>query len=279
MTDTDSPASPMLTLNDGRTMPQLGFGTYKLDNDSVGTPIAIALDEGYRLVDTASFYDNEEGVGKALADAPDIWLTTKLWNADQGAEKAQDALKRSLDKLGRDAVDLFLIHWPCPEDDRYVETWQALIAMRDAGLAKSIGVSNFLPEHLDRIIAETGVTPAVNQIELHPTFQQRELQDYHQEKGIVTQCWTPLGRGASFDDPIIAGIAKEVGREPSAVVLRWHIQHGLAPIPKATSRDHISGNFEATDFSLNDDQMNRIDTMDDPDGRTGPHPLEVNAGS
>ncbi|RKF21807.1 aldo/keto reductase [Altericroceibacterium spongiae] len=275
MTDTDHSDTPTLTLNDGRTMPQLGFGTYKLADDAVGEPVALALEEGYRLVDTASFYDNEEGVGRALAEHPDIWLTTKLWNADQGMEAARAALRRSLDKLQRDVLDLYLIHWPCPAQDRYVETWQALIDMRAEGLVKSIGVSNFLPEHLERIIAETGVVPAVNQIELHPTFQQRDIQDYNAAKGIVTQSWSPLGRGASFDDPIIKAIAAETGHSPSAVVLRWHIQHGLAPIPKATSHDHISANFDACDFELNDDQMDRIDDMDDPQGRTGPHPLEV----
>ena len=167
---------------------------------------------------------------------------------------------------------MLLIHWPCPEKDLFVETWKAFIELRDAGKAKSIGVSNFREQDLRRIIDETGVTPALNQIELHPTFQQRELRKLHDELGIVTQCWSPLGQGAGIENETIAAIAEETGQPASAVILRWHMQHGLCAIPKASSRDHIEANFAALKFTLTDDQMDRIDSLDDPEGRIGPDP-------
>ncbi|MXO64969.1 aldo/keto reductase [Altericroceibacterium endophyticum] len=263
---------PLLELNDGRSMPQLGYGTYQIDDDAVGQSIAHAIETGYRLVDTASFYENESGVGRALADRSDIWVTTKLVNDDQGREAARAALQASLEKLRRDAVDLYLIHWPCPAQDKYVESWQTLIDMKAEGLIKSIGVSNFLPEHLDRIVQETGVVPAVNQIELHPGFQQRDVQAANKALNIVTQSWSPLGQGGGMDNPTIAAIADETGQPASAVVLRWHIQHGLAPIPKSASAEHIKANFAALSFKLDDDQMERIDALDDPEGRLGLDP-------
>jgi 2,5-diketo-D-gluconate reductase A len=267
MTDT-----PTLKFNDGRAIPQLGFGTYQIDNDKAADAVRTALGVGYRLVDTAAIYGNEEGVGEGLHGHDDIWLTTKIWNESQGYDRAQRAMDKCLSRLGRDNVDLVLIHWPCPDKGLAVETWKALIEIRKSGKAKSIGVSNFRSEDLHEIIEATGVTPALNQIELHASFQQRALRAEHDELGIVTQSWSPLGQGKGIDTPAIAAIANETGRNPAAVILRWHLQHGLCTIPKASSRDHIAANFEALDFELSDKQMARIDALDDADGRIGPDP-------
>ncbi len=266
--------TPTLTLNDGRRIPQLGFGTYQIDNDDAAGAVSIALDVGYPLVDTAAIYRNEEGVGEGLGDKRDIWLTTKIWNESQGYERAKAAFAKCLARLDRPVVDLLLIHWPCAENDKYVETWKAMIEMRKAGTARSIGVSNFHAEHLKRLVDETGETPALNQIELHPSFQQRELRKLHVEMGIVTQSWSPLGQGGGMDNDVVKAIASETGQNAAAVIIRWHIQHGLAVIPKASSRDHIAANFEAVRFELTDDQMARIDALDDADGRIGPDPDE-----
>ena len=267
---------PTLTLNDERQIPQLGFGTYKIDEGDAPEIVKTALDVGYWLIDTAAIYENEKGVGKGIGDWSDIFLQTKIWNESQGYERTKKAAQKCLDRLGREHVDMLLIHWPCPDNGLFVETWKALIELRDEGKAKSIGVSNFREEDLRKIIGETGVTPALNQIELHPSFQQRELRKVHEELGIVTQSWSPLGQGEGLDNDAIAKIAEETGRPNSAVILRWHLQHGLVPIPKASSRKHIEANFEALDFELSDDQMSRIDALDSDDGRMGPHPAELN---
>ncbi|MEO1921133.1 MAG: aldo/keto reductase [Sphingomonadaceae bacterium] len=266
--------TPTLSLNDGRNIPQLGFGTYQIDNDDAAEAVSTALHVGYKLVDTAAIYGNEEGVGEGLGSHRDIWLTTKIWNESQGYERAKAAFAKCLARLDRPVVDLVLIHWPCAENDKYVETWKAMIEMREAGTARSIGVSNFQPDHLKRLADETGEVPALNQIELHPSFQQRDLRKLHDEMGIVTQSWSPLGQGNGLDNETIKAIAKETGQNAAAVIIRWHIQHGLAVIPKASSRDHIAANFEAVRFELDDDQMARIDALDDKDGRIGPHPDE-----
>ncbi|MBZ6377944.1 oxidoreductase [Pacificimonas flava] len=260
-----------LTLNDGRRMPQLGFGTYKIDDDAAPDAVRSALGIGYDLVDTAAVYGNEQGVGTALQDS-DAFLTTKVWNESQGFERAKKAFEKSLSRLGRDSVDLLLIHWPCPKQDLYVETWKAFIELREAGKAKSIGVSNFREEDLARIITETGVTPAVNQIELHPAFQQHALRRRHKDLGIITQSWSPLGQGAGLSEAVISDIAAETGQPASAVVLRWHLQHGLSPIPKASKPDHMQANFTALSFELSEEQMARIDELDDQNGRIGPEP-------
>ncbi|WP_374409249.1 aldo/keto reductase [Pelagerythrobacter sp.] len=268
--------TPTLKLNDGRALPQLGFGTWQIDDDKAADPVRTALDIGYDLVDTAAIYRNERGVGGGLSGREDVWLTTKIWNDSQGYDNTLQAMDKSLARLGRDSVDLVLIHWPCPAKGLTVETWEALVEVRKAGKAKSIGVSNFREEDLRAVIDATGVTPALNQIELHPGFQQRSLRAVHRDLGIVTQSWSPLGQGDAMDDPAVEAIAEETGRPAAAVILRWHLQHGLATIPKASSRDHIAANFEALDFELSDDQMGRIDALDDSDGRIGPEPSETN---
>lgn len=259
-----------LTLNDGRSMPQLGLGTYQIPDSQAALVVRRGLDTGYGLVDTAAIYGNERGVGDGLRDA-DAFLTTKLWN-DRHRD-AEAALDESLALLGVEAVDLYLIHWPVPAEDAYVEAWQSLIALREAGKAISIGVSNFLPEHLDRIIDATGVVPAVNQIELHPRFQQREARAYHEAKGIVTQSWSPLGQGGELlKTPEIAAIAEKHGRSTAQVVLAWHLAHGLSVIPKAADAAHMADNFAATELSLDEEDMAAIDALDDADGRIGPDP-------
>ena len=266
---------PTITLNDDRAMPQLGFGTYQIDEEDAAEAVETALDVGYPLVDTAAIYENERGVGSGLGGREDIWLTTKIWNDDQGFEEAKTAFGHSLNRLGREDVDLLLIHWPCPDKDRFVETWKAMIALREEGRAKSIGVSNFREEDLRRLIDATGLAPAVNQVECHPSFQQKALRKVHQELGIATQSWSPLGQGGGMDDETIRAIAEETGQSPAAVILRWHLQSDLLVIPKASSRGHMEENLSALDFTLSDAQMERIERLDRDDGRIGPDPAEL----
>lgn len=264
-----------LTLNDGRAMPALGLGTYRLPDAHAAGVVREALDLGYRLIDTAAIYHNESGVGdgvKSGVAGAEAFVTTKLWNDRQGDAAA--ALDESLALLGLDAVDLYLIHWPVPREDEYVDAWRALIGLRDAGLTRSIGVSNFTPEHVERIIGETGVVPAVNQIELHPRFQQREARAYHEAHGIVTQSWSPLGQGGDFlGEPTIGRVAAKHGRSPAQVIIAWHLRHGLSVIPKAGDPKHLADNFAATELVLDADDIAAIDALDDEDGRIGPDPM------
>lgn len=261
-----------LILNDGRAMPQLGLGTYQIPDAQVGAVVRAGLDLGFRLVDTAALYHNERGVGEGLGH-DDVWVTTKLWHDQHGDATA--ALDASLALLGRDDVDLYLIHWPHPAGGRFVDAWKTLIELRERGLARSIGVSNFLPEHLDAIIDATGVAPAVNQIELHPTFQQNDVQDANRAHGIVTQSWSPLGQGATLKDERIVRIADDVGATPAQVIIAWHLAKGLSVIPKAGDPDHLASNWEAQEVRLSNEQIAAIDAMDDPDGRMGPDPREM----
>ncbi|WP_375380518.1 aldo/keto reductase [uncultured Sphingomonas sp.] len=259
-----------LTLNDGRSMPQLGMGTWQIKDAQAAAIVRTGLDLGFELVDTAAIYGNELGVGDGIKDA-DVWITTKLWNDRQGDVEA--ALDESLALLGLDAVDLYLMHWPVPAQDRYLDAWRAMIGLRDAGKARSIGVSNFLPDHLDRILAATGVTPAVNQIELHPKFQQREARAYHEAHGIVTQSWSPIGQGKDLlKHDVIVRIAGAHGRSPAQVVIAWHLAHGFSVIPKASDREHLSDNFAALDLTLSAEDLAAIDALDSADGRLGPDP-------
>ena len=267
---------PSLSLIDGRPMPQLGFGAYQVEEARAPAVVGAAIRAGYRSIDTAAIYGNEAGIGRAIRDADvaraDLFITTKLWNDRHGYDAAQVALDESLARLGLDHVDLYLIHWPCPGQGRFVEAWKGLIALRASGKARAIGVSNFTPAHLDRIIGETGVVPAVNQVELHPRFQQAALRAAHIRHGIVTESWSPLGRGQGLADPVLVAIAKAHGRTSAQVVLRWHIQSGLVAIPKTATLERISENIAVFDFTLSADEMARIAALDRVDGRTGPDP-------
>lgn len=271
---------PTMLLNDGRRMPQLGFGVWRVPPEEAAAAVGTALADGYRLVDTAMMYQNEEGVGQALRDSgldrDAVWITTKLWNGDHGYDATLRACEDSLARLGLDAVDLYLIHWPCPAKGLYVDSWKAMLRLRDEGRVRSIGVSNFTAETLERIVDATGVTPAVNQIELHPRFQQRAMRALDAERGIVTQSWSPLGRGGLEADPVLAAIAAAHGKSWAQVVIRWHLQLGLAVIPKSVTPARIAANREVFDFVLTDAEMASITTLHDPGGRRGSHPDDVN---
>ena len=260
----------LLALNDGRSMPQLGLGTWGLFADHGVASIRQALEIGYELVDTAAFYGNEATVGDG-ARATGAWITTKLWNDRHGDPAA--ALDESLSRLGLDAVDLYLSHGPSLARGRYIDAWRSMVDLRDAGRARSIGVSNFSPEHLEAIVEATGVTPAVNQIELHPRFQQRAAREYHVRHGIVTQSWSPLGQGRELlADPAIARIADQHECSAAQVVIAWHLAHDLGVIPKASGRAHLADNFAAQQLTLEPAEMAAIDALDSPGGRLGADP-------
>jgi 2,5-diketo-D-gluconate reductase A len=250
---------PDIELNNGVLMPQLGFGVFQVPDDDAESAVRIALESGYRSIDTASLYGNEAGVGRAIASSglsrEELFVTTKLWNTDQGYERAFDAYTACLDRLELDYVDLYLIHWPKPTLDRYVETWRSLEKRYNDGRVRAIGVSNFQPAHLRRLLAETDIVPAVNQIELHPYFQQHELRRFDAEHRIVTEAWSPLGQGQVLDEPVIVDMATRYGKTAAQVVLRWHIQLGNVVIPKSVTPERIRQNIEVFDFELSDDDM------------------------
>ena len=264
-----------MTMNDGRTIPAIGFGTYLVPNDDAARITREGLDVGYRLVDTAAFYGNEAGVAEGLGGRDDIFVTTKLWRSDMGHDSALQAFDRSLAQLGRDHVDLYLIHWPMPSLGKHVETWKALVRLRDEGRAKSIGVSNFGADDLRAILDATGVAPALNQVELHPGFQQRALREFHAAHGILTQSWAPLGQGTMLGHPEIVRIAEARGCAPAQAILAWHLHHGLAVIPKASARERLAANLAAGGVTLEPEDMAAIDSLDDPDGRLGPDPAKL----
>lgn len=266
-------SQPMITLNDGVLMPQFGLGVWQTAQGETADVVKTAIAAGYRSVDTAAIYGNEQGVGEGLKGSDGVFLTTKLWNDRQGFDSALKAFDESLKRLGRTSVDLYLIHWPRPDLDRYVDSWRALIRLKEEGRAASIGVSNFEPEHLKRIVGETGVVPAVNQIELHPGFQQKTLRAVHAELGVATESWSPLGRGKPLDDPVIGGIAEKHGKTAAQVVIRWHLDLGLIVIPKSANPGRIRENIAVFDFSLDAEDLAAIDGMDDADGRIGPNPM------
>jgi 2,5-diketo-D-gluconate reductase A len=268
---------PTIPLRGDVEIPQLGFGVFQVPPEDTAEVATRALLAGYRHIDTAAAYRNEAGVGQALraadVDRDEVFITTKCFNDDHGYDAAQRALKDSLDRLELEHVDLYLIHWPVPSRDRYVETWQALVELQAQGLARAIGVSNFQPAHLERIVRETGVTPAVNQVELHPRFQQAGLRREHAELGIVTEAWSPLAQGQVLDDPTIVEIAQEHDKTPGQVVIRWHLQLGNVVIPKSVTPARIEENFDVFDFHLADREMAAIEDLDAGE-RIGPDPDE-----
>ena len=263
---------PTVALNDGATMPQFGLGVFQTPPATTAQVVKLAVDEGYRLVDTASMYRNEEGVGQALLGRTDVFVTTKLNNSDHGFDQALRAVDESLKKLRRETLDLFLIHWPRPRLNRYVESWKALVRLQKEGRIRSIGVSNFNREHLERIIAETGVTPSVNQIELHPRFQQKALRAFHDQKGVKAESWSPLGRGGLLGESALVEIAAKHAKTPAQVVIRWHLDNGLIVIPKTVRSERLRENIGALDFRLDRNDLQRIEELDSPDGRIGPDP-------
>jgi diketogulonate reductase-like aldo/keto reductase len=272
---------PRVTLRGETEIPQLGFGVFQVPPDDTAEAVTRAFDAGYRHIDTAAAYQNEAEVGQAFhasgLDREDVFITTKCFNTDHGYEEAQNAFRQSLERLGLDHVDLYLIHWPVPSRDRYVETWKAFIELQSEGLVRAIGVSNFQPDHLRRIVDETGVTPAVNQVELHPRLQQAGLRREHDDRGIVTEAWSPLAQGAVLDDPTITAIAAEHDKTPGQVVIRWHLQLGNVVIPKSVTPERIEQNFDVFDFHLSGDEMAAIEALDAGE-RTGPDPDTFTGG-
>lgn len=266
-----------LTFNDGRTIPQVGLGVWQTPNDDAAMVVKTALDAGYRHIDTAAAYRNEKGVGEGIRASglsrDEVFVTTKLWNDNQGYDETLVAAEKSLGRLGLDHLDLYLIHWPAPKKGLFVETWKAFVRLKEEGRVKSIGVSNFAAEHLDRIIGETGVAPAINQIELHPRFQQRALREANAERGVLTQSWSPLGQGQLLADPVIAAIAAKHGKTPAQVIIRWHVDSGLVVIPKSVTPARIVQNFGVFDFQLDAEDKAAIAGLDTDGGRIGPDPL------
>lgn len=269
---------PKIEFNDGKTIPQIGLGVWQTPNAEAAPAVRKALEVGYRHVDTAAIYENEEGVGEGIRQSGvargDIFLTTKLWNDRQSHDAALKAFDESLKRLGTDYVDLFLIHWPSPHRGTYVEAWKALVELKKQGRARSIGVSNFAEEHLTRIIGETGETPVLNQIELHPDFQQKALRAVHERLGMRTQSWSPLGQGKLLANPDIAKVAQRLGKSPAQVIIRWHLDNGLIVIPKSVTPSRIEENFKVFDFTLDADAKAVLDALDG-DNRVGPDPMKA----
>ncbi|MFJ3304048.1 aldo/keto reductase [Streptomyces sp. NPDC086549] len=273
---------PPIILNNGVEMPQLGFGVWQVPDDEAERAVATALEAGYRSIDTAAIYGNEEGTGKAIAASglprEDIFVTTKLWNSDQGYDATLRAFDASLEKLGLDHLDLYLIHWPLPARGKYIDTYKAFEKLLSDGRVRAIGVSNFLPEHLERLISQTSVIPAVNQIELHPHLQQHAAREFHAQQGIHTEAWSPLGQGKGLlEVPAIVAIAQKHNRTPAQVVLRWHLQQGHIVIPKSVTPSRIKENIAVFDFSLDTEDLAAISALNE-DRRLGPDPAAFDMG-
>jgi 2,5-diketo-D-gluconate reductase A len=272
--------SPSLTLNDGRSIPQLGYGVWQVEDGVAEKVVRQAFEAGFRHIDTARIYGNEAGVGRAIASSglppEEIFITTKLWNADQGYESTLAAFEESLDRLGLESLDLYLIHWMQPKQEKYVDTWKALIELQKRGRVRSIGVSNFTAEGLQRLIDETGVVPAIHQIELHPYFSQRELREFGASRGILTQAWSPLGQGGELlEDDTVVAIAAKHHATPAQVVIAWHLALGNVVIPKSVTESRIQENYAALDISLDSDDVDAINSLDRTaagEGRIGPDP-------
>jgi len=272
-------AVPNITLNDGNTIPQLGFGVFQIEPDDTAEAVREALDIGYRHIDMAEMYGNEREVGEGIRasgiDRDDVFVTSKLDNSLHEPDDARKAFVTTLSDLGFDYVDLFLIHWPLPTlyDGDFVSTWKTLEEFHDDDRARSIGVSNFQVDHLERLAAETDTVPAVNQIEVHPYFTNEAVREYGQGHGIVTEAWSPIAQSAVLDDPTITRIAENVEKSPAQVVLRWHIQRGDIVFPKSVTPSRMQENFELFDFELDPSDIEEISALDQgEDGRTGPHP-------
>ncbi|MFD7591287.1 aldo/keto reductase [Kitasatospora sp. NPDC059811] len=275
----NNPTVPTVKLNNGVEIPQLGFGVFQVPDAETTAAVTSALEAGYRSIDTAAIYGNETGVGRALAASglprEDLFVTTKLWNADQGYDATLRAFDASLAKLGLEYLDLYLIHWPTPARDLYLDSWRAVERLASEGRIRAAGVSNFQPAHLQRLLDESRLVPAVNQVELHPGLQQAELRAFHTEHGIATEAWSPLAQGAVLDDPAITAIAARTGKSAAQVVLRWHLQLGNIVIPKSVTPARIRQNLDVFDFQLTDEDMAAI-AATDRDLRTGPHPDQFN---
>ncbi|MGA0066088.1 MAG: aldo/keto reductase [Candidatus Nanopelagicales bacterium] len=271
--------APLVEMNDGRSIPVIGFGVWQVPDDVVVDATLKALEVGYRHIDTAYLYHNERGVGEALRrsglDRDDVFVTTKVWNTDHGYDETLRAFDKSTGLLGIDEVDLYLIHWPTPARDIYLDSWRALIRLREEGRARSIGVSNFHEAHLRKIIDETGVIPAMNQIELHPWLPQAHMRDIDARLGIKTEAWSPLGSGRLIDDPVIGEVAAKHGKSPAQVMVRWSIQLGNIVLPKSVTPERIEQNIDVFDFELDDADMAAIATLDSG-RRTGPNPDDFN---
>ena len=270
---------PNIALPDGTSIPQLGFGVFQVPPEDTAATVVQAFEAGYRHIDTAQMYGNEAGVGEAIRTSglarDDLYVTTKLNNSFHRPDDARREIDASLEKLGLDQVDLFLIHWPLPTqyDGDFVQTWRALIEAQEAGKTRSIGVSNFQPAHLDRIVEETGVVPVVNQVEVHPFFSTEDVRAANQRHGVLTEAWSPIAKGKVMDDDTIGEIASLVGRTPAQVTLRWHVQRGDIVFPKSMNPDRMRQNFEIFDFELEPTHMSAIDELDrGEEGRTGPNP-------
>ncbi|MCX4800010.1 MULTISPECIES: aldo/keto reductase [unclassified Streptomyces] len=270
---------PTVKLNNGVEIPQLGFGVFQVPDDQTTAAVSAALEAGYRSIDTAAIYGNETGVGRALTASglprEDLFVTTKLWNAEQGYDSTLRAFDASLAKLGLDRIDLYLIHWPTPARDLYLDSWRAIERLAADGRIGAAGVSNFQPAHLQRLLDNSELVPAVNQVELHPGLQQAELRAFHAEHGIATEAWSPLAQGAVLSDPAITTIAERTGKSPAQVVLRWHLQLGNIVIPKSVTPSRIRQNLDVFGFQLTDEDMAAI-AATDRDLRTGPHPDQFN---
>jgi len=271
---------PNLKLNNGVEMPQLGFGVFQVPDAETTAAVSAALHAGYRSIDTAAAYGNEAGVGKALAAAglerDELFITTKLWNSEQGYDKTLRAFDAGLEKLGLETLDLYLIHWPTPERDLYLDTWKAFEKLYADGRVRAIGVSNFQPAHLERILQTGGTVPAVNQIELHPYLQQAEVREFDAKHDIATEAWSPLAKGGDLlSEPAIVALAAKHGRTPAQVVIRWHLQLGNVVIPKSVTPARIRENFDVFGFALTDDEVSSLSSLDRGE-RTGPNPDDFN---
>jgi 2,5-diketo-D-gluconate reductase A len=267
---------PQHTLNDKTLIPQLGYGLWQVPDEDAEKCCLEALRLGYRSIDSAQIYQNEAGLGRAIrrSEIPrhELFITTKVWNSEHGYDSTLKSFDESLKKLQLETLDLFLIHWPAPHKNAYLETWNALIELKKQGRVKAIGVSNFHQPHLEKIIGETGVVPAINQIELHPKFQQTELRSFHQKHGIQTECWSPLGQGQLLSDPTLHKLAQKHHKSVAQIIIRWHLEQSLIVIPKTVTPARMKENLDVFDFKLSTDDLATIARLDDKDGRIGPNP-------